>query len=92
MKFQLKDETWRNCLCYIVMPWCIYSGVNRIHDFDIKYFYEYWILYMECNAFICTIVFGILESSKIALFKDLLGKIFEAKDFELNYLQDKFVK
>ena len=47
---------------------------------------------MECNAFMCTIVFGILESSKIALFKDLLGKIFEAKDFELNYLQDKFVK
>ena len=54
---------------------------------------------MACNAFICTILFGLLESSKIALFKDLVRKIIEAKvskmaffalyrDFELNYLQN----
>ena len=54
---------------------------------------------MACNRFICTILFGLLESSKITLFKDLVGKIIEAKvreitffslfrDFELNYLQN----
>ena len=53
---------------------------------------------MACNTFICTIIFCLLESSKIILFKDLFGNIFEAKvaendfifaffrDFELNYL------
>ena len=57
-------------------------------------------LCMTCNTFNCTILFGLLESSKITLFKGLLGKIFEAKvnglfngffilfsDFKLNYLQ-----
>ena len=24
-----------------VMPWSIYPVVNRIHDFDIKYLYDY---------------------------------------------------
>ena len=33
---------------------------------------------MACNTFICTILFGLLDSSKIRLFKDLLGKIFES--------------
>ena len=42
---------------------------------------------MSCNASICTILFGLLESSKIILFKDLVEKIIEA-----NYLQDKIFK
>ena len=56
-------------------------------------------LYIACNPFICTILFGILESSEIILFKDLVGKIIRGKlffalfrDFELNYLQDKLFK
>ena len=24
-----------------VMPWCIYPGVNHIHNFEIKYLYDY---------------------------------------------------
>ena len=59
---------------------------------------------MTYDTFICTILFGILKSSKITLFKDLLGKIFEAKvagemdffarfsDFELNYFKNKSSK
>ena len=59
---------------------------------------------MACNLFICTIIFNLLESTKITLFKDLLEKQIEAKvaengfffalfrDFELNYLQDKIFK
>ena len=55
---------------------------------------------MACNTFICTILFGLLESPKITLFKDLVGKIIEDKcaengyffalfrDFELNYIRD----
>ena len=57
-------------------------------------------LYMACNIYICTILCGLLESTKISLFKDLLEKIFEAqvaengfffaviRHFELNYLQN----
>ena len=56
---------------------------------------------MACNAF-TLILFRVLELPKITLFKDLVGKIIEAKveencffvlfrDFELNYLQNKFV-
>ena len=55
---------------------------------------------MVCNTFICTILFGTLESSKLNLFKDLVGKIIEVKVaenalsryFKLNYLQDKIFK
>ena len=36
-------------------------------------------LYMACDTFICTILFGLLESSKMTLFNDLLEKIFEAE-------------
>ena len=36
-------------------------------------------LYISCNTFICVILFGLLESSKIILFKDLAEKIIEAK-------------
>ena len=61
-------------------------------------------LYIACNTFICTIRFGLSESSKITLFKDLIEKIIEAKksrnlpffaffrDFELDYFQDKIFK
>ena len=35
-------------------------------------------LYMSCNTFICTILFGLLESSKITVFKGLVKKIIEA--------------
>ena len=57
-------------------------------------------LYIACNTFICAILFGLLESQKIALFKYLTRKIIEAKiakialfrNFELDYLQDKTVK
>ena len=34
---------------------------------------------MACSTFICTILFGLLESSKLILFKDLVVKIIEAK-------------
>ena len=34
---------------------------------------------MICNPFIFTILFDLLELFKIILFKDLLGKIIEAK-------------
>ena len=36
-------------------------------------------LFMTCNPFICTNVYSLSESSKITLFKDLVGKIIEAK-------------
>ena len=54
---------------------------------------------MTCSPFICTIVFGLSLSSKMILFKDLVGKIIEAKvaengfcfalfcDFDLNYFK-----
>ena len=59
-----------------VMSWCIYPKVN---DFDFKYLYDYISIYMIWDTFICTILFGLLEFSKITLFKDLLGKIIEVK-------------
>ena len=34
---------------------------------------------MTYNPFVCTIVFGLSESSKITLFKDLVRKIIEAE-------------
>ena len=34
---------------------------------------------MKCNTSYCTILFGLLESTKISLFKDLVEKIIEAK-------------
>ena len=34
---------------------------------------------MACNSVICTILFGLEESSKITLFKDQVGKLIEAK-------------
>ena len=40
---------------------------------------------MTCNPFICTILFGLSELSKITLFKDLVGKIIEAKVAENGY-------
>ena len=40
---------------------------------------------MAYNIFIFTILFAILESLKITLFKDLLGKIFEAKVAEIDF-------
>ena len=61
-------------------------------------------LYMACNTLICTILFSLLESSKIILFKDLVEEIFEAKvsengfflqssrDFEFICLHDKIFK
>ena len=61
-------------------------------------------IYMTCNSFICTILFGLLESSKLVLFKDRVRKIIEAdsrkissffdlfRDFKLNYLQNKTFK
>ena len=36
-------------------------------------------LFMACDTFICTILFGLLESSRITLFKDLVEKIIEVK-------------
>ena len=39
---------------------------------------------MTCNPFIYTIVFGLLEAYNITVFKDLVGKILEAKVAE-NY-------
>ena len=36
-------------------------------------------LYMSCDPFICTILFGLTESAKIILMKDHDGKIIEAK-------------
>ena len=59
---------------------------------------------MTCNKLVCRVLFGLLESSKITLFKDLIGKIIAGKvpangfffalfrDFELNYLYDKIFK
>ena len=60
---------------------------------------------MACNTFICAIIFAPLESPKISLLKDLVGKLIEAKIaenylfffaffryFELNYLQDKIFR
>ena len=55
---------------------------------------------MACNAFICTILFDLSESSKIAFFNDLVERIIEAKvvfyalfrDFDLNYPQVKTFK
>ena len=40
---------------------------------------------MTCNPFICTILFGLSELSKITLFKDLVGKIIEAKVAEMAF-------
>ena len=39
---------------------------------------------MTCNTFICSILFGLLESSKITLFKKLVGMIIEAKVAEIS--------
>ena len=36
-------------------------------------------LYLACNPFMRTIVFNLSESSKITLFKVLIGKIIETK-------------
>ena len=41
---------------------------------------------MTYNTFICTIKFALLESSKISLFKDLIGKIIDAKVTENDFL------
>ena len=41
---------------------------------------------MTCNKLICTILFGILKSCKITLFKDQLRKIFEAKVVEIFFV------
>ena len=43
-------------------------------------------IYMACNAFICKILFGLIESFKITLFKDLLGKIMKAKVGKIAFL------
>ena len=40
---------------------------------------------MACNTFIFIILFGLLESSKITLFNDLLGMIFETKVTENSF-------
>ena len=63
----------RNALMYI--PWCNTTLASNI--------YMTVALYMACNPFICTFLFGLLESSKMALFKDLLEKIIEAKVAEI---------
>ena len=68
------ETKYRNALKYYILG----RGVNRIHDFDIKYLYGETI-YITCNTFICTILFGLFESSKITLFKDLVKKIIETK-------------
>ena len=66
------------------MPLCIYPEVNRIHHFDIKYsIYMTITLYMTCNTFICTILFGLLKSPKITQFKDLIDKKIKAKVAEM---------
>ena len=41
---------------------------------------------MSCNTFICTILFGLLDSSKIILFKDIVEKIIEAKVAENGFI------
>ena len=56
----------------------MYHGVNRIHDFDIEYLFDYNTKYAY-NPLIFTILFGLSESSKIALFKDIFLAIIEAK-------------
>ena len=59
---------------------------------------------MTCNTSICTIVFGLLELSKITLFKRFYSgdNLFQSpgkwlfldlfRDFELNYLKIKIFK
>ena len=61
-------------------------------------------LYETSDIFICTTIFGLSESSSIALFKYLDEKIFKGKvaenyffftyflDFELNYIRDNIFK
>ena len=39
-------------------------------------------LYMACKKLMCTILFCLLESSKIILFKDFILDIIEAKNTE----------
>ena len=41
---------------------------------------------MTQNIFICTIVFGLLESPKLTLFKDLVGKIIDARVAENDFV------
>ena len=48
-------------------------------DFDIKYLYMTMTLYMACNLFICTIIFGLSESSKITLHRDFIQVIIKFK-------------
>ena len=52
---------------------------------------------MACNAFICTILFGLSESSKNTVFKHFIPEIIESRksakkaifcEFGLNYLSD----
>ena len=46
---------------------------NRIHDFEIKYLYNYNTFNIKTfNPFVCTILFGLSESSKIILIKYLI--------------------
>ena len=59
---------------------------------------------MICDIFICTVLFGLLESPKITLFNDLFMGIIKVKvtengiysalfrDFKLNYPQKKIPK
>ena len=47
--------------------------------------YMTFTLYMTCSTFNCTILFGILESSKITLFNGIVGKIIEDKVAENGY-------
>ena len=59
---------------------------------------------MICDTFICTVLFGLLESPKITLFNDLFMGIIKVKvtengiyfalfrDFKLNYPQKKIPK
>ena len=85
------------------MLWCIYTGVNRIYDFDTSNTSMTITLNMACNTFMYTSLFGLSESSNITIFEDLGGKIIEVKvaekgffcffpRFDLNYLQNKIFK
>ena len=49
------------------MPWCIYPGEWIAYKTLTSYIYMNVPLYMPCDSFICKILFGLSELSKINL-------------------------
>ena len=58
-----------------VIPWCLYPGVNRIHDVVIKYLYYRHINYSSVQSYSVYHT----ESSSITLFKDFYLEIIKVK-------------